>query len=397
MKWRETMASRHRYHELPLEKKALIKARFLARPNRFLVVCEDASGNRTKAFLPNPGRLTELLLPDVALYLIHQPEDAHNRATQYTVLAVEHAGRPIMLHTHWCNYVARILLDAKAVPGLEAAHIVRPEITVGRSRFDFLMRDDYGEIFVEVKSCTLFGNGVAMFPDAVTERGRRHLLELAEISRTGKARCRVLFVVQTPTVRCFMPDYHTDPAFAQAMLDTRDVVTYLPLPVSWDHALRFRSERQTLPIPWEHIEAESGNRGAYLVILRIPEARAVAVGALGQRHFPAGYYVYIGSAMKGLDARMARHRRKRKRMHWHIDYLCAEAELVDILPVRASTRLECDMARALTPLAHSIVEGFGCADCPCASHLYYWPDSPLHSPLFHTFLQQWRMRVPNTF
>lgn len=381
---------------LPLQGRPVIRARFRERPNRFLVLCEDRRGNMLKAFLPNPGRLSELLLPDVRLWLMHQPEAVPGRATQHTALAVERDGRPVMLHTHWCNHVARTLLASDAVPGLAGAQLVRQEISVGRSRFDFLMSDAGGDIFVEVKSCTLFGNGVAMFPDAVTERGRRHLLELASIAESGRARACVLFLVQTPTVRCFMPDYHTDPAFAQAMLDTRDRVACLPLPVTWDEQLRYQPSTRLLPVPWGFVEKESRDRGAYLVILRLPEKRSIVIGGLGTVRFDAGHYIYVGSAMNGLEARLARHRRKRKRMHWHIDYLRASAEVVDLLPVRASVRLECDIARAIQARAQYAVPGFGCADCACPSHLFYTADSPMSMPWFHQCMQQWRMRAPET-
>lgn len=380
---------------LPLEGKPLLRARFLERPNRFLVRCEDTEGGKINAFLPNPGRLHELLLPDAALWLIQDVRPGATRATQFTVLAVERDGRPVMLHTHWCNHVARLLLESGAVPGLEGARLVRQEVAVGRSRFDFLMRDAEGAMYVEVKSCTLFGNGVAMFPDAVTERGRRHLLALADIAETGRARAVVLFIVQTPTAQWFMPDYHTDPAFARTMLDTRDRVRFLALPVRWDTGLRFQPSRHTLAIPWSYIEEESRDRGAYLVVLHLPENRSIAVGGLGTRVFDAGYYTYVGSAMNGLEARMGRHRRKHKRMHWHVDYLRAAADLVDILPIRSSVRLECEMASALQSLARYAVPGFGCTDCSCDAHLFYTPESPLSMPRFHQCLQYKRMCTPS--
>ena len=133
------------------------------------------------AFLPNPGRLQELLLPGVRLHLV---EDRGNplRKTSYTVVAVERDGVPIMLHTHRTNQVARYLIEEGFIKALNAARIVKAEATVGRSRFDFLLEDVHGERYLEVKSCTLVGKRVAMFPDAITERGARHLDELARLS-----------------------------------------------------------------------------------------------------------------------------------------------------------------------------------------------------------------------
>ncbi len=375
---------------LPLGERPLIRARFLTRPNRFLVSCEAEGLGRVKAFLPNPGRLLELLLPDVILYLLPNAPDAPPRATDYTVLAVERDKRPVLLHTHWCNVMARRLLDARAVPGLETMQVVRQEVQVGRSRFDFLLQDDNRRCYVEVKSCALFGNGTAMFPDAVTARGRRHLLELADIAQEQNTACRVLFIVQTDTARCFMPDYHTDPDFAHAMLSVRHHVPIVPLPITWDSRLRFRVSGPPLPTPWEHVAKENCDCGAYLLVLRLDTPHVVKTGSLGTRRYLPGWYVYVGSAMKGLNARMARHRRKRKRKHWHIDYLRDVAEYVDCLPIRSTTRMECDIARDMAANSNGIT-GFGCSDCACAAHLFHHTNNPLHDREFHNLLQRYRM------
>ncbi|MGW8322716.1 MAG: hypothetical protein ACWGSD_14290, partial [Thermodesulfobacteriota bacterium] len=111
-------------------------ATFQDRPNRFLVRCR--LGSRTvKAFLPNPGRLRELLLPGRPVHLVRE-EDHPTRKTRYTAVAVERAGHPVVLHTHRTNDVARHLVEQGLVPGLKGARVTRAEVKVGRSRFDFL-------------------------------------------------------------------------------------------------------------------------------------------------------------------------------------------------------------------------------------------------------------------
>lgn len=381
-------------YSLPLDGHPIIHARFISRPNRFLVICEGEEGARVKAFLPNPGRLLELLLPDVHLYLMHNPDKTGKRATEYTVLAVERDGKPILLHTHWCNAMARQLLDAGAVPGLEETRVVRPEVKVGHSRFDFLLEDNQGNWYVEVKSCTLFGNKVAMFPDAVTTRGRRHLLELAEIVGKGEIRCAVVFIVQTDDTTCFMPDYHTDPEFADAMLAVRDQVPIIPLPIAWNENLQFHVAGPPLPIPWEYIAEENKDRGAYLLLLHLKEERSLEIGALGTLSFSAGWYIYVGSAMNGLTARLARHTRKRKNKHWHIDYLRDAADTVECLPIRASKRLECDLAQTIAKECSESIANFGCSDCNCPSHLFCLSKNPLQEPWFHDVLHDYRMPMP---
>lgn len=386
-----------RSYSLPLRDQTPFKARFVSRPNRFLMLCDTEEQGRITAFLPNPGRLSELLFPGCSVYLLHEPDPNHERATDHTVLAVVRDGAPVMVHTHWCNFMARKFFEDRLVPGFEKARLVRQEIRVGRNRFDFLLEDAQGKWYVEVKSCTLFGQGVAMFPDAVTARGRRHLQELSVIAQSdNNIRCAVLFLVQTDRTCCFMPDYHTDLAFSNTMLAVRERVAIAALPVSWDASLCFRPCRALLPIPWDHIALEAQDRGAYVLILSLDHPQRIAVGSLGETDFQEGYYLYIGSAMKGLTARLARHQRKRKRMHWHIDYLRDKAMLVEALPIRSSLRMECSIAKDMYALPASPIPGFGCGDCACDTHLFYMSHSPMNIPAFHALIQRYRMVPPES-
>ncbi|MFH1569608.1 MAG: DNA/RNA nuclease SfsA, partial [Gemmatimonadota bacterium] len=206
----------------PFAGQRLLPAEYLDRPSRFLVHCRLEDGQRVRAFLPNPGRMWELLLPGARLQVVEVPAGAGagGRRTRFTAVAVERAGAPVLLDTPRTTRVARHLIESGLVPGLEGATIAGAEVAVGRSRFDFLLRQGRREAYLEVKSCTLFGNRVAMFPDAVTERGRRHLAELAHLGERG-TRPAVLFVVHSWDVDWFMPDYHTDLEFSRAFLEVR--------------------------------------------------------------------------------------------------------------------------------------------------------------------------------
>ncbi len=368
------------------------KARLLSRPNRFLLRCEGPDGEPVEAFLPNPGRMTELLLPGATVYISPNPNPA--RKTQCTAVAVERDGVPVFLHTHVTNAVARRLIEEGRIPDLRGFEIVRAEVPVGRSRFDFLLRDARGELYLEVKSCTLFGNGVAMFPDAVTERGRRHLLELGEMAQQGR-RTAVLFVVHTPTVRWFMPDYHTDLAFSRALLDVRDRVRIRAASIRWKPDLTLGRTVRLLEVPWDYIDREARDRGAYLLLLRLDRDVAVEVGRRGIETFRAGWHVYVGSARENLTARVERHRRvNRKKFHWHIDYLRPHAAEFVALPIRTSDPVECALARAVAEILEPGPAGFGSSDCACATHLYFSAEPPLHRPDFHRVLQRFRMRPP---
>jgi len=381
----------------PFPAEEITKARFLARPNRFLVRCETDGGRKINAFLPNPGRLWELLLPGAILH-VHQPgkRDGRNsrRRTEHTVVAVERDGHPIFLHTHETNRAAQYLLENDLIPPLRGSRILRTEVAMGKSRFDFLLERDGRELYLEVKSCTLFGNGVAMFPDAVTARGRRHLLELAAMSRRG-VRSAVLFLVHCPRVQWFMPDYHTDLDFSRTLLDVREEVQVIPAAIGWKRDLTLdRQSTKILTIPWDYLVREVKDRGSYLVIVEVPSKTRLQAGRLAARNFPKGYYVYVGSAMSDLSARLARHTRKTKKLRWHIDYLTTKADRIIPLPIRSSERLECGIAEALSAILKPGPGGFGSSDCRCAGHLFFSATNPLHSADFHRVLQRFRMNYP---
>ncbi|MDH3973062.1 MAG: DNA/RNA nuclease SfsA [Deltaproteobacteria bacterium] len=363
------------------------KAKFISRPNRFIIIC-DLNGKETKTYLPNPGRLWELLFPGVTLYI--ERSNNEERKIPWTVVAVESRGRPVMLHTHKTNDAARHLLERGLVPGLEDAEIVRSEVKYGNSRFDFLLKRGDEDIYLEVKSCTLFSERVAMFPDAITERGKRHVEELVHLS-SGKTRCVVLFVISSPHVEVFSPEYHTDLNFALTLIKAKDKIDIIPLSIGWRDDLSLHNKVRQVSIPWEKIEREASDRGAYLFMMKLDKDVSIETGSLGHIQYKKGFYIYVGSAMKNLTKRIERHKRLRKNMHWHIDYLRQHAHFHAALPLRTANRIECQLANSLKELVHWQVPSFGSTDCNCGSHLFGMNEDPLRSLVFHDFLQQYRM------
>jgi sugar fermentation stimulation protein A len=382
--------------DYPLNLGTLTRGTFRERPNRFLIRCNTEKGE-IEAHLPNPGRLWELLLPGATLYLSSNKGlgsgQKVKRKTGYTAVAVERKGSPIFLHTHLTNQVARYLIEARSIPSLEHAEIVRAEVPYGNSRFDFLLNDNGGDLYLEVKSCTLFGNRVAMFPDAVTERGRKHLLKLAQMARKG-INTMILFIVHYPHVNWFMPDFHTDYAFSSALLQVRHEARVMPVAIEWKPDLSISKQVKILEVPWGYLEGAVADRGSYLLVLGFDRDKLVHAGRLGTMLFRKGYYVYVGSAMTNLTARIERHKRMRKKEHWHIDYLAHAAESVLALPIRSSRREECSIAKALSSILAHGPAGFGSSDCSCKTHLFRSNDNPLHAEAFHDVLQSFRMRHP---
>lgn len=128
------------------------------------------------------------------------------------------------------------------------------------------------------------------------------------------------------------------------------------------------------------------DKGTYIIILSLDEEAAITVGRLGIFSFPPGYYLYVGSALGGLSARIMRHVRGANKLHWHIDYLRQEAKVVEVWYLVSGQRLECRWYRAASGMANArtLVAGFGSSGCACLSHLLYFDSKPS----FEEFLQR---------
>lgn len=369
-----------------------IAAFFLQRYNRFVVQCRLATGELVKAHLPNPGRLWELLFPGVELRL------AGGKTGQYAygVLAVKKGNKWVYLHTIGNNDLAERLLRAQRVPGLESYSVVRREVSSKghSSRFDFLLEKDGEPLWLEVKMCSLFQGRMAMFPDAPTLRGQRHLEELSALSDEGY-RTGVLFIIQDLEADFFLPEYHTDPDFARILYDNRKKIDYFALGTAINEDLTWKDEVKPLSLPLAILPDKNRDSGLYLILMEMVSEVTICVGALGEQRFLPGWYVYVGSAKKSLDARVARHLRKRKKFHWHIDYLRQAAEKVKGIPIRTAGGGECLLASEITALGDGIgPKGFGSSDCGCPSHLTYFKDFPLDIQAFVEKLLYWRMERP---
>jgi sugar fermentation stimulation protein A len=248
---------------------------------------------------------------------------------------------------------------------------------------------------VEVKACSLVEYGTAMFPDAPSARALRHLEELAALSREAY-RCHVLFVILHGEPGVFIPNLHTDPAFAAALSRYGKTVEFHAALLRCDEDGMAELVNPSVPVDISHGELAASDGGNYLVLLELPESRTVTAGALGPLPLEKGWYVYAGSARKNLSARMARHARKGgKRKHWHIDYLCPQAGIIKTLPVMSYRNLECELARDLEKLGGRPVPGFGASDCAakgsrCPSHLFHFPFAPLENSGFTDLLFRYR-------
>lgn len=188
--------------------KNITEAEFVSRTNRFIAVCE-VDGEEVVCHVKNTGRLKELLIKGAVVYL----EESSNpeRKTKYDLVAVEKDGQLFNIDSYAPNVAAGEFLRTKF-----SDFSVRAEVKKGNSRFDFYMENESRKIFVEVKGVTLIKDGIALFPDAPTTRGVKHITELVECVKDGYE-AYVLFVIQTENVLSFSPNDETHKEFGDVL------------------------------------------------------------------------------------------------------------------------------------------------------------------------------------
>lgn len=189
----------------------IISGKFIDRPNRFIAHV-DINGMVETVHVKNTGRCRELLVPECTVYL--SVADNPNRKTKYDLIAVQKGELLINMDSQIPNDVAEEWLRSCGLFS-SGAHI-RREVTHGRSRFDFYIEDGQRKLFLEVKGCTLEKDGIAMFPDAPTERGVKHINELAACIAEGYEAC-LLIVIQMKGCVKFKPNDETHKAFGNAL------------------------------------------------------------------------------------------------------------------------------------------------------------------------------------
>ena len=187
------------------------KGVFISRPNRFIAEVE-IDGKTEICHVKNTGRCKELLVPGAAVYANYA--DSPSRSTKYDLIAVEKGTLIINMDSQAPNRAFGEFMEQGGF--LDGITLIKAETKYRASRFDFYIETADVKAFIEVKGVTLEENGVAMFPDAPTERGVKHLNELAECVSEGYDAYAV-FVVQMKGVSHFTPNYKTHAAFGKAL------------------------------------------------------------------------------------------------------------------------------------------------------------------------------------
>ena len=194
-------------------------ATFIRRVNRFVAEVE-VGGAVVRVHVKNTGRCAELLVPGYRVWL--ERSDNPNRRTAFDLVGVE---KPAAGGARYVNVDSmapnRAAGEWLAAGGLGPLESLRAEVTVGDSRFDFVAEQGGRPVAIEVKGCTLERGGVALFPDAPTLRGLKHVRGLMRLAGEGW-RCVLLVVIQMKGVEVFMPNRDAQPAFADALAEARE-------------------------------------------------------------------------------------------------------------------------------------------------------------------------------
>lgn len=184
---------------------------FFFRPNRFIAnVMVD--GEMVLAHVKNTGRCKELLIQGATVFLQHH--EKASRGTCWSLIGVRKMERLINIDSQAPNKVIHEWLIKEGLEG--RIETIKPEFTYGESRIDFFVKTNTSKCLIEVKGVTLEENGVALFPDAPTERGIKHILELCKSLEDGY-KAYIIFVIQMEGVSHFTPNVKTHKEFAEAL------------------------------------------------------------------------------------------------------------------------------------------------------------------------------------
>ena len=194
----------------------LISGRLIKRYKRFLADVQLDKGQLVTAHCPNSGSMAACSEPGRRVYLTRH--DNPKRKLKYTWEIIRMPDSYVGVNTLVPNRLVKNALENDRVPELAGYETIRSEVkTADGSRLDLMLqRNEKDACFIEIKNCTLVENGVAMFPDAVTQRGRKHLFELERL-KAGGDRCVMFFSIQRMDAEVFKPAAHIDPAYAEVL------------------------------------------------------------------------------------------------------------------------------------------------------------------------------------
>ena len=359
---------------------------FVHRLNRFVMEVEK-NKEIIKIYVPNTGKMEEYLMPGTKFFIVPYSGGKY----QYRLVSVKYKDQFVLLDTNKVNDIFEMLLKKNLLKEFVNCDKIFREVTYENSRFDFVVMKENIENVIEVKSCTLVHKKIALFPDAPTERGRKHIIELDALAKDANRQCYNFYLTTNYSAEIFFPNFHTDPAYASSFTEAenvnfRAIKLRMTSPIEIDLA-----SLKYLQIDKNTVELNNINKGSYCLILHNENDFELEIGKIGKRYFPIGYYVYVGSAMNSLDSRIKRHKKIRKNKHWHIDYISGEKmQIMRVIPFRNKEKIESDLAKDIIKIADDYIDDFGATDDTLQSHLFYFSNNPLQNKDFYDIILDYR-------
>lgn len=196
----------------------IVSGTFIDRPNRFIAnVLID--GKVEKVHVKNTGRCKEILTKGTTVYL--QKSDNPDRKTKYSLISAYKGSMLINIDSQVPNEIVYSSIISNRIVQLTNVDLLKREVKYNNSRFDLYYEKEDKKGFIEVKGVTLEIDGISMFPDAPTERGTKHILEMIEAEKEGYENF-IFFLIQMPNIKYFKPNEKMDPKFSQALIKAKD-------------------------------------------------------------------------------------------------------------------------------------------------------------------------------
>lgn len=371
---------------------------FISRPNRFLIIAETG-GRKVRVHCPNPGRMWEILHSGRKLVLV--PAITESRKTPYSLAAAFYDGKIIPMNASLSNRIAEELILPVLFPKSEN---LRREYTLPdaagyrnkiknsgartvkgktKSRFDFHLESEGKKHLIEVKSCTLSEEGVAMFPDAPTERGRRHMEELMDLHISGEYESHIVLVIHHGDSRIFVPNFHTDPEFARAMEKASGIMNIHAVSVETDTEGRVKVVNPELPVVYSGLEALRRDQGFYMILYNISNSRSERNNNPGK--IKSGWYLLMEEKAERLQQSMKSRIQRKNRDGSFPEMLNYYASERKGIPVYCHKNLISEAAGEFENIWRKTGQPSG-----ENSGIYYFRNNPLMNPDFTHFLFYFR-------
>ncbi len=217
-----------------LEIKTDALALFKVRINKYLAIVDiisPLSQKNVEVHIHDPGRLGEILFPDNKLLLKYI--DKQGRKTKWDVIAGLVENNFILIHSNYHRKIAEAIFENNIIFQKQHITSIKPEAKYGNSRIDFfIVLEHRKNIWLEVKGCTLVKNNIALFPDAPTKRGLKHLKSLMEIRQKGDY-AKLLILIFNPSAEVFSPNGETDPEFYKLFYECNKIIDVYPITLEY--------------------------------------------------------------------------------------------------------------------------------------------------------------------